>query len=120
MTLQEFYSTIDESYEAVLNRLRKEDRIAKYLGFFLSDPSFSELEKAFEINNPEAAFRAAHTMKGVASNLGFDKLAQESSNLTEDLRPLSFTGNSKILFSNVKNTYTKIIDHIKTFLESQA
>lgn len=118
MTLQEFYNTIDESYDAVLNRLRKEDRIAKYLGFFLSDPSFSELEKAFDINNPEAAFRAAHTMKGVASNLGFDKLAQESSNLTEDLRPLSFTGNSKILFSNVKSTYTKIVDHIKAFQDN--
>lgn len=115
MTLQEFYSKIDESFDAVMTRLRKEDRIAKYIGFFLSDPSFNELEKAFEINDAEAAFRAAHTMKGVAANLGFDKLAQESSNLTEDLRPKAFTANSKILFASVKNTYTKIVERIKEF-----
>lgn len=34
----------------------------------------------------ESAFRAAHTLKGVAQNLGFDALYRASSALTEHLR----------------------------------
>ena len=39
-----------------------------------------------EEENLEAAFRAAHTLKGVAQNMGFDNLAESSSILTEALR----------------------------------
>ena len=39
-----------------------------------------------EEENLEAAFRAAHTLKGVAQNMGFDNLAESSSVLTEALR----------------------------------
>ena len=71
MTLQNFYDSIGESLDDVLNRLHKEERITKYLGLFLQDPSFNDLEKGFAENDIEKAFRAAHTLKGVASNLGF-------------------------------------------------
>ena len=47
---------------------------------------FENLKKALEEENLEAAFRAAHTLKGVAQNMGFDNLAESSSVLTEALR----------------------------------
>ena len=70
MTLSEFYSSLDESLDEVLERLRMESRVAKYLKLFLSDPSFTELKEAFAGNDAQTAFRAAHTLKGVAANLG--------------------------------------------------
>ena len=113
MTLSEFYSSLDESLDEVLERLRMESRVAKYLKLFLSDPSFTELKEAFAGNDAQTAFRAAHTLKGVAANLGLNKLSASSSELTEDLRPGAFTANSQALFEKVEADYIAAVEGIK-------
>ena len=113
MTLFEFYSSLGESFDDVLSRLRLESRIAKYLGLFLNDPSFDELKNAFAKNDAKTAFRAAHTLKGVAANLGLNKLSSSSSELTEDLRPGSFTTVSQDLLENVELDYIAVVEGIK-------
>jgi FOG: HPt domain len=113
MTLFEFYNSLGESLDEVLGRLRLESRIAKYLGLFLNDPSFDELKNAFAKNDAKTAFRAAHTLKGVAANLGLNKLSSSSSVLTEDLRPGSFTANSQDLLENVELDYIAAVEGIK-------
>ncbi len=113
MSLSEFYSSLGESLEEVLGRLGMESRIIKYLGLFMSDPSFNELKEAFANNDAKTAFRAAHTLKGVAANLGLNTLSKSSSELTEDLRPLAFTGNSKALLEKVELDYTVAVEGIK-------
>lgn len=113
MTLSEFYSSIGESLEEVIERLRMESRVVKYLGLFLSDPSFNELKDAFAANDVKTAFRAAHTLKGVAANLGLNKLSSSSSELTEDLRPGAFTGNSQTLLGKVEDDYNAAVNGIK-------
>lgn len=118
MTLQNFYDSVGESLNEVLNRLHKEERITKYLGLFLQDPSFNDLETAFAEKDIEKAFRAAHTLKGVALNLGFQKLSEASSALTEDLRPREFTENSEPLFSTVLNLYGNVVENIRTLLNA--
>lgn len=113
MTLAEFYNTIGEDYAPVASRLMREDRISKYLQLFLQDPSFSELRKAFDEKNAQNAFRAAHTIKGIAANLGFNKLSKSSSDLTEDLRPLAFTDKSDALFEQVQIDYDLVVLNIQ-------
>ena len=49
-------------------------------------PSFSQLQSTLEEKNVEEAFRAAHTLKGVAQNLGFTPLYEATATLTEVLR----------------------------------
>lgn len=115
MTLNDFFANIGESLDNVMTRIKKEERIVRYLGLFLQDTSFGELEAAFANNDAQTAFRAAHTLKGVSSNLGFDKLSAASSILTEDLRPLSFTDKSKGLYDEVKAIYDNIITNIRAF-----
>ena len=82
MTLKECYDALGGNYEDTVRRLYNE----KFLFKFEEDPSFENLKKALEEENLEAAFRAAHTLKGVAQNMGFDNLAESSSVLTEALR----------------------------------
>jgi len=113
MTLSEFYSSLGESLDAVLERLRMGSRVTKYLGLFLNDPSFNELKTAFAGNDAKTAFRAAHTLKGVAANLGLNKLSASSSELTEDLRPEAFTANSQALLEKVEADYNAAVAGIK-------
>ena len=60
----------------------------------------------------KAAFRAVHTLKGVAQNLGFDRLYAASLPLTEALRedkPLE----DRSLFDNVETAHQEILNAIE-------
>lgn len=63
MELQTFYENIGADYQVVLQRLRKESLIDKYLHLLLKDPVFETLEHAVESNDHEEIIRAAHTIK---------------------------------------------------------
>ena len=51
-----------------------------------ADPSYAQLEAALAAQDWETAFRAAHTLKGVAQNLGLDNLYKVSAALTDAVR----------------------------------
>ena len=86
MTLQEFYPMVGGDYAATLGRLPSEALVKKFLLKYPADPSYAQLEAALAAQDWEAAFRAAHTLKGVAQNLGMDHLYEVSSALCEALR----------------------------------
>ena len=71
MNINECYQAMGADYEEVFGRLRNERLITKFVLKFPGDPSFSQLQSTLEEKNVEEAFRAAHTLKGVAQNLGF-------------------------------------------------
>ena len=58
----------------------------KFVLKYADDRTCLELADAIESQDWSAAFRAAHTLKGIALNLGFDSLYTASSELTEVLR----------------------------------
>ncbi len=87
MTLQEFYASIGSDYDQILRRLPSEAMILKFVKLYADDPSVRLLTENIERGDWMEAFRAAHTLKGVALNLGFDQLQKNASELTELLRP---------------------------------
>ena len=86
MTIKECYRAIGGNYDNIIARFRSDDRIQKFIYKFLEDESFINMQKALECGKIEDAFRAAHTLKGVSENLGFDKLSKSSHLITEALR----------------------------------
>ena len=86
MTLQEFYTVTGGNYEDALVRLHSERLVQKFVLKFLNDDSYSLPCRSLEEQNMEEAFRAAHTLKGVCMNLGFERLLHSSRKLTESLR----------------------------------
>lgn len=86
MTLEAFYAKIGGNSADVLRRLPSEAMVRKFIGKYPSDTSWGSLESAINSQDWEAAFRAAHTLKGVAQNLGFQRLYLSSTALTEALR----------------------------------
>ncbi len=86
MDLKECYEAIGGDFSGAITRLRSEKLVTKLVLKFLADPSFPALEEAMRTANQEEAFRAAHTLKGLSLNLGFTRLGDSSSRLTEALR----------------------------------
>lgn len=86
MTLEELYQTIGGDYAGLLQRIPSQTMIRKFVLKYPSDPTYDQLCTAVQAQDWETAFRAAHTLKGVAQNLGFDRLYQSSAALTEALR----------------------------------
>lgn len=96
MDLKEFYSVCNGNYADAKGRLLSDERILKFVRLFLDDPTYDSLVLAMETLNYPDAFRAAHTLKGLAGNLSFTGLYETSSALTEALRPTD-DGNPKDL-----------------------
>lgn len=112
MTVKECYEQMGADYEGVLGRLRSEVLIKKFAKKFLDDGSYASLKKGLEEQNGEEAFRAAHTLKGVCQNLGFDNLYEVSFDITEKLRERDTDGCEK-LFAKVTEQYEKTTDAIR-------
>ena len=111
MTVKECYEQMGADYEGVLGRLRSEGLIKKFAKKFLDDGSFQSLKDNLAQGNGEEAFRAAHTLKGVCQNLGFDNLYQVSFDITEKLRGRETDGCEE-LFAKVEEQYKKTTDAI--------
>ena len=86
MTLSELYIVLGGSRRAVLARIPSEAMIRKFVKMYPQDTSLAELRQAVDARDWDGAFRAAHTLKGVALNLGFSYLADAAGALTEHLR----------------------------------
>lgn len=114
MDLKTCYEQLGGDYQAVMGRLRQEERVAKFLRLFQADESFSLLTRSLEAQDWPEAFRAAHSMKGVALNLGLSALAATSSELTEALRAGAPTQDPGPLYQAVKADYDKTLAAIAT------
>lgn len=79
---------------------------------FLDDPSFQMIKDGIEKKDAELAFRGAHTLKGVCSNLGFSKLCDLSSQLTEILRGRELEGYEAVL-AQVEKQYQITVEAIR-------
>lgn len=58
----------------------------KFLKKLLDNPNFDNLNVNMEAKNYEEAYKDAHTLKGVAANLGLDPVQKTTSDLVEELR----------------------------------
>ena len=79
MKLNEFYTAVDGNYEDAMERLQNEMFVVKFLRMLPRDGSMAD-------GRANDAFRAVHTLKGIALNLSLTKLAAACSQLTEALR----------------------------------
>ena len=107
MTVPEFYESIRGDYDGVMSRLMKQERILKYVGKFFGGTGLTEMDKALSEQRWPDAFREAHSMKGMALNLGFSVLAASSSELCEALRSGEPVGDIPGMYEAVKRDYAE-------------
>ena len=79
----------------------------------IKNPSFGQLETALADKDAETAFRAAHTLKGICLNLGFDNLFAPSQELTEKLRGATTIEGADELFAAVEKEYDRTCEALR-------
>ena len=109
MTICEFYTVIGGNYDEVLDRLQHEELVRRFVKRFLTDRTHENLVAARNNNDVASAFRAAHTLKGVALNLGLSSLANACSAMTEAIRGRSEMCSPE-LYEAVKAEYARVRD----------
>lgn len=82
----EFFRCVGGGYGEAKARFQNDERIVRFLNMFPGDDSMQNLTNAMNTGDTTTAFRAVHTLKGVALNLGLGSLAHASSQMTEALR----------------------------------
>ncbi len=87
--------------------LDDEELYASCFVSFLDDPCFSALGHALETGNYTEAFDAAHTLKGVAGNMGLSPIYDSICNLVTPLRSNDYT-NLQPLYAEVMAQYQSL------------
>ena len=119
MTIEECYQQLGGDYATLKTRLPSDSLIKRFITKFLDDSSYSELCDALQKGQRDEAFRAAHTLKGVCANLGFDQLENSASALTELLRPkdIGIPEEAVSMMNEVKRDYEITVGAIRAYLE---
>ena len=119
MTIQECYQKLGGDFTQVQKRLPSVSLVKRFITKFLEDGSFSDLCQAVREARREEAFRAAHTLKGVSANLGFDRLSVSVGRLTELLRPETdrIPEGCAPLLEEVKRDYELTASTIRAYLD---
>ena len=112
MTLQEFYAQIGGSYADTVRRLCSESFVLRFVKKYPANPSFDELCEAVDRSDWESAFRAAHTLKGVAGNLSLRDLFARVSEVVECLRGGDI-GAAAEKMPAVEASYRKVVDALR-------
>lgn len=82
-SLKEWGCGVDVALERFV---QDEELYISCLEKFVDDASFNQLKVSLADKNYEEAFNQAHTLKGVAANLGLDPMFVCISEMVEDLR----------------------------------
>lgn len=114
MKLQEFYHKIGTEYSGIIERFyNNEQLILKVVLAFAKDDTYQKLSDA--VNAAQANYedieKCAHTLKGVAANLGFERLCAASAELVMCVRENRYeavSGN----FDRVTEEYEAVINAI--------
>lgn len=112
MNLEKLYKEIHGDYAEVKARLMNDRLVEKFVLKFPTDPSMQQLRDAIASGDHDVAFRAVHTLKGVAANLSFTELWRAASALTEQLRHSDGTVDETLL-ENLENAYRLVTDSIQ-------
>ncbi len=95
--------------ETVLERfMNNEALLERFLKKFAQDKSYRELLTAVENQDVDAAFVAAHTLKGVSANLSLDSLHEVVSAQTEFFRSKDFEAGAEMMPA-VSEVYENIV-----------
>lgn len=113
MTVQELYVNLGEDYNEIYERIGNDKWIVKYLKKFIIEDYVNDLKTAIVDEQWEDLFKASHSLKGLALNLGLSKLANASTALCETVRSGAPTTDVTPLYNATAGYYNEAISQIE-------
>ena len=86
LTIQALQETGANTQEGLARCMNNETFYLRMVGMGLADGGFDKLKSAIENNDLDAAFEAAHALKGVMANLSLTPISEPVGEMTELLR----------------------------------
>ena len=115
MTVFDGYIALGGDVTSDIYQSLSEKMLFKFLKKLTEDEQMQSLELAIGAKDRDAAYAAAHTLKGVALNLSLSRLSNPLCGLTDALRA-GFPQNAEELFQEVKTEFdyaVKVINLIE-------
>lgn len=101
--------------EQVLNRFcNNEALLRRFICKFPQEKTYQSFKDAFLSADLKLAEQHAHTLKGIAANLGFEALCEKCSVMVAELRGARSCLDNK--FEAINKEYARITDRISEFM----
>lgn len=99
MHLKECYTKLGGNYADVIDRLKQEEMIIRFIHIFAQENLPERIKDAIASGNARAAFCAAHSLKGNCMSLGFVRLHKTAEEITSLLRRNQINKAASVLVS---------------------
>lgn len=119
--MKDFRKAFEEyggDYDSVMERfMSNEAMYIKIFNMLFKDDNLQKLGSAIECGDLDKAFEAAHTLKGVAANLGLIPYYKEICSIVESLRFREPRADYNILYKNILSAFDEVEKLRKTLEE---
>lgn len=106
--VKECFEQYGAEYIPTMERfMGNEELYLRLLGKLFSDDNLRLLGDSLHVGDKESAFDAAHTLKGVAGNLGLTPLYQALCTIVEPLRAGEERDDYPLLYQNIQTEFHK-------------
>ena len=96
-------------YDVTMSRfMGKETLYMKILGMMFQDENLKKLGTAIEENDLDAAFEAAHTLKGVAGNLGLTPFYDSVCRIVEPIRKREEREDYTQMYQEIQDEFSRV------------
>ena len=96
-------------YDVTMSRfMGKETLYMKILGMMFQDENLKKLGTAIEENDLDAAFEAAHTLKGVAGNLGLTPFYDSVCRIVEPIRNREEWEDYTQMYQEIQDEFSRV------------
>lgn len=107
------FRTIFEAYggeydQTMMRFADNEDLYLRLLGMLMQDPNMATLDTALKGGDLETAFAAAHTLKGVAANMGLTPLLTAVGAIVEPLRARQADAEYPALYCDIAREFERV------------
>ena len=108
---RDLFEAYGANYQATMDRfLGNEKMYLRFLELFFQDESLQKLGEALNAGDLTAAFEAAHTLKGVAANMGLTPLYDAVCTIVEPLRSQENRGDYPALYQHIQLEHQRAKD----------
>ena len=117
---REIFEVYGADYNSTMARfMGKEAMYLKFLDMLFKDDNLEKLGTALEQQDYEAAFAAAHTLKGVVGNMGLTPLSNAVCAIVESLRKREVPEDYNVLYQIIQTGFLQADEFRKKLKEGR-